>query len=105
MFLVNGTILMLSTSDDENIPAAPELVRDYFGTHRFEFPEGGGSVEFHLGYGDMIRLLRTNGFEVEDLKELRPPKDATTPYPYVKADWAYRWPSEEVWIARKKGNS
>ena len=26
-------------------------------------------VEFHLGYGDWIRLLRSNGFEIEDLIE------------------------------------
>ena len=35
--------------------------------HRIEWPDG--SVEFHLGYGDWIRLLRANGFEVEDLIE------------------------------------
>ena len=70
--------------------------------HRFELPDGEGSVEFHLGYGDSIRLLRRNGFELENLVELRPHVGATTRWPFVREDWARRWPSEEVWIARKK---
>ena len=56
--------------------------RIYFGMHRFEWPDG-DSVEFHLGHGDMIRLLRCCGFEVEDLVELRPEPGATTRYPFV----------------------
>jgi SAM-dependent methyltransferase len=101
IFLGNGTILMLCASDDENVPASPRLLRDYFGMHRFEFPDGGGAVEFHLGYGDWIRLLRANFFAIRNLIELRPPKGATTHYPFVKSDWARRWPSEEVWVAQK----
>jgi SAM-dependent methyltransferase len=61
----------------------------------------GGELIF-LGYGDWIRLLRANGFEVEDLIEIRPAPDATTRYPFVTADWAQRWPCEEVWKARKR---
>jgi hypothetical protein len=69
--------------------------------HRFEWPEE-DSVEFHLGYGDWIRLLRANGFEIEDLIELRPGDDAVTRYPFVEIEWARRWPCEEVWKARKR---
>jgi hypothetical protein len=32
----------------------------------------------------------------------RAPAGATTRYPYVTPEWARRWPSEEVWIARKR---
>jgi len=103
IFLVNGTILVLCMPDDESKPTTPELLRTYFGMHRFEWSEGDESVEFHLGYGDWIRLLRENGFEIENLKELRPPEGATTRYPFVTLEWARRWPSEEVWIARKSG--
>jgi len=59
-------------------------------------------VEFHLGHGDWIRLLRANGFEVTDLIEVRPAEDATTRYPFVTVDWARRWPCEEVWKARQR---
>jgi SAM-dependent methyltransferase len=101
VFLVHGTILMLCSNDDENIPASPALVRDYFGMHRFEFPDGDGAVEFHLGYGDWIRLFKANSFEIDNLIELRPKEGAETRYTYVRSDWARRWPSEEVWVARK----
>lgn len=100
IFLVNGTLLMLCSPDSDEIPAKDQLLRDYFGMHRFEFPNS-ESIEFHLGYGDWIRLLRANGFEIENLVELRPDKEAKTSYSFVTAEWANRWPSEEVWIAVK----
>ena len=102
IFLVNGTILMLCSPDEEDVPAGDHLLRPYFGMHRFEW-SGDPSVDFHLGYGDWIRLLRASGLDVEDLVELRAPEGATTRYPYVTAEWANRWPSEEVWKARKRG--
>jgi SAM-dependent methyltransferase len=102
IFLVNGTILMLCAEDDENVPASNTLLRDYFGIHRFACPDV-PSIEFHLGYGDMIRLLRSNGFEVEDLIEIRAPVGSTTRARYVSSAWANRWPSEEIWKARKLG--
>jgi hypothetical protein len=76
------------------------LLRDYRGMHRFEWPDTAG-IEFHLGYGDMIRLLRASGFEIMDMIELWPPDDAVSPFRYVSAEWARRWPSEEVWKVRK----
>jgi SAM-dependent methyltransferase len=101
IFLVNGTILMLCAPDDENEPAQDRLLRPYFGMHRFEWPDD-VSVEFHIGYGDMIRLLRSNRFEVEDLIEVRPAPDATTTFPTAPIEWARRWPVEEIWKARKR---
>ena len=38
------------------------------------------TVEFKLPYGEWIRLFRANGFEVEDLIELRPPAPSRTTY-------------------------
>jgi len=102
VFMVNGALLMLTVPDLEaDGPATDRLVRDYFGMHRFEWPDDDG-VEFHLGYGDWIRLLRATGFEVEDLREVRPPEGSTTRYPFVTLDWSRRWPCEEVWRARKR---
>jgi SAM-dependent methyltransferase len=101
-FLVNGSIMMLCVPDDADALPSDRLVRDYFGMHRFEWSDE-PSVEFHLGYGDWIRLLRANGFEVEDLLELRPPEGATTEFDgIVGLEWARRWPSEEVWKTRKR---
>ena len=102
IFLGNGALLMLTMTDsDAEGPAGTALRRDYFGMHRFEWPDD-ESVEFHLNHGDWIRLLRSSGFEVENLVELRPSGDATTSYPFVTLDWAKRWPAEEVWVARRR---
>ena len=103
MFLVNATILMLCMPDAER-PATAEMLRPYFGLHRLEWSED-DSVDFHLGYGDWIRLLRGSGFDVEDLLELRPAEGATTDLPYATLDWARQWPTEEVWRARKRNSA
>jgi SAM-dependent methyltransferase len=100
IFLVHSVLLILAVPDTDDEPAADRLLRPYFGLHRFDCP-GDESVEFHLGHGDMIRLLRGCGLEVEDLVELRPGPDATTRYPYVTLEWARQWPCEEVWKACK----
>jgi SAM-dependent methyltransferase len=101
VFLGNSSLLMLCVPDEEGDPATDRLLRDQFGMHRFEWPDD-PSVEFHLGHGDWIRVLRANGFEVEDLIELRPPAGTTSSYDFVTVDWARRWPSEEVWRARRR---
>ena len=100
IFLVNSVLLMLTVPDTDGLPATEQLLRPYFGMHRFEWPDD-ESVEFHLGHGDMIRLLRGCGLEVEDLLELRPGPGATTRYPLTTLEWARQWPCEEVWKARK----
>ena len=102
VFLRNSTLIMLCSGDDEDVPAGEQLVRPQFGLHRFEWPQGG--VEFHLAHGAWIDLLRANGFEIERLIELQAPPDAETHpyYAFVTAEWAKRWPSEEIWSARKR---
>ena len=100
IFLVNAVQLMLSLPDTDGEPATQRLLRPYFGMHRFQWPDD-ESVEFHLGHGEMIRLLRRCGFDVEDLIEIRPPPGATATHPLATLEWARQWPSEEVWKARK----
>jgi SAM-dependent methyltransferase len=100
IFLINATLLMLCMPDEERA-ATNELLRPMRGLHRLEWSED-VSVNFALGYGDWIRLLRANGFEIEDLRELWPAPGATTDFPFVTPEWAAQWPSEEVWIARKR---
>lgn len=99
IFLVNCVLLIRSVPDQEGLPATERMVRPYSGLHRFEWP-GDEPVEFHLGHGDMIRLLRSCDL-VEDLIELRPGAGAVTRYPFVTLEWARHWPCEEAWKARK----
>ena len=98
VFIVNSSFLMTCTGEDG--VASPVLARDYFGMGRREFP-GDRTVEYHLGHGDWIRVLQKHGFVVEDLIEVQAPPSAHGRYEFVGADWARRWPSEEVWKARK----
>ena len=60
-----------------------------------------GTIEFQLTYGGWIRLFRDNGFQVVDLIELRPAKDATTTFDLIPLGWTRRWPAEHVWKARR----
>jgi SAM-dependent methyltransferase len=101
VFLCNSTLVILCSADEE--PASEALQRPQFGMRRFEWPEGG--VEFHLAHGEWIDVLRENGFQLERLLELQAPPDAKTHeyYAYVTADWARRWPAEEIWVAHKRG--
>lgn len=104
MFLGNSTLLMLCTPADiaADEAATAALSRDFFGMHRFDWPQDDPpAVEFHLGHGDWVRLLTDNGFAILDLVEIQAPADAATSYEFVTAEWAHRWPSEEVWKARK----
>jgi SAM-dependent methyltransferase len=103
VFLGHSYVAML-TFPEEDLPATERLQRDHFGMHRFEWPDEPDSVEFAIPHGEMIRLLRGSGFEVEDLVEIRAPADAVTPSdPLATAEWSRRWPVEEVWRARKTG--
>jgi len=46
-------------------------------------------------------VLRANGFEIEALHELYAPEDAVDHEYYLSnAEWAKKWPSEEIWRAR-----
>jgi SAM-dependent methyltransferase len=102
IFLTNGVILALCMGETEDELPGAVLRRDYFGLHRVAWPDD-PSVEFHLGHGDWVRLLRANGFDLEDLIEVQPAEGATTQFGHVaRLDWARRWPSEEIWKARKR---
>jgi comEA protein len=99
VFVTNSSHLISCTPDDGGL-AGDRLVRDYFSRYWVEF-EGSDAVEFHLTHGNWVRLLRTNGFVIEDLVETRPSEGAIPRTPIASADWAQRWPSEEIWVARK----
>jgi hypothetical protein len=78
-------------------------VRAQSGLYKVEWPDT-GETEFHLPHGELIDVLRDNGLAVERLIELYAPEDAVT-HPYydsVTAEWARKWPAEEIWVARKR---
>lgn len=83
--------------DLETEEVGERFVNDYFGLDRFEDDE---TVDFQRPFGEWIRLLRVNGFVIEDLIEIRPPEGATSSYDLTSAEWARRWPAENIWKAR-----
>jgi SAM-dependent methyltransferase len=100
VFLVNGYIQILSVPDSDD-PATDRLIYPQFGRYRFEWSSD-ESVEFHLPHGELIRLLHATGFEIDELTEIQAPEDGATRHAYVTREWPRRWPSEEVWKARKR---
>ena len=100
IFLVNSVQAVLTWPEEDDLPATGTLQRPYFGMHRFQWP-GSDAVEFHLGHGDMIRLLRRCGLEICDLIEIQPSPGSTSRHPIATLEWARQWPCEEVWKTRK----
>lgn len=97
VFMAGSTEWILCTPHEG--PTNDRLVRDLFGLHRID---AWGGVEFYLPHGERIRLLRSCGLVVEDLVEVQPPADAVNDFfDDLSLEWARRWPSEEVWFARK----
>jgi len=102
VFLTNSALAVMCEQEFEsNGPMGPELQRPYFGMHKSNWPDCPGETEFHLPHGDWIALLRDNGFSIERLLELQAPPNARCNYAWADPEWARRWPTEEVWIARK----
>jgi SAM-dependent methyltransferase len=101
VFLCNSTLVVLCQPPEP--PATEHLVRPQRGLGRIEW-EDTGEIEFHLSHGDWIEVLGASGLAVERLLELYAPDDAETHryYDYVTAEWARKWPAEEMWAARKQ---
>jgi len=100
IFITNSALLMACTPADGR-PVQDRLIRDYSATNQVEFPVD-AAVEFHLTHGQWVRALRTNGFTLENLIEVQPPPGATARFAFAPLKWALRWPSEDIWIARKQ---
>ncbi|MEM7019612.1 MAG: class I SAM-dependent methyltransferase [Pseudomonadota bacterium] len=106
IFMTNASFAILCTPDED--PEASEissrLLRPYLGMHRIEWDESSNEIEFHLPHGKWVELLTENGFMIERLLELGAPPDAASRYSWVNAKWAQSWPTEDVWVVRKKAD-
>jgi SAM-dependent methyltransferase len=100
VFLVNGRIQTLCFPDDDAEPVTTAFRQVYFRDPRHAWPDGG--VNFFLAYGEWIRLLRANGFDVVDLIEVQAPEGAPeNRHGLADPAWSRKWPVEEIWRARK----
>jgi len=74
VFLRNSTLAVLCATVEG--PPSETLQRPQLGLHKLEWSEPDPEIEFHLGHGDLIGLLRANAFEIEALIELFAPTGA-----------------------------
>ena len=72
VFLTNSFISYLTAPDEGG--ESDTLQRPQFGPYQMQWP-GETGIEYHLAHGDWIDLLRTNGFEIERLIELKAPPE------------------------------
>lgn len=83
---------------------APEVTTTlhapYFGMLRMAWSDD-DTVDYQLPYGEWIRVFRANGFIVEDLIEVQPPKGARSSFPGRPLSWARKWPAEMIWKVRR----
>lgn len=98
VFLTNSHLCALCVPDHEGV-AGDRLLRGQREAYRVHWP--GGGIEFHPSHGDWVRLLRSCGFVVEALHELFAPTGGGDHpfYDIVSAEWARKWPAEELWVA------
>jgi len=102
VFLRGSTLQMLCMPDEGQ--AQEGLVRPQKGLYRMDWRDDDPGTEFHPPTAELFRILRANGFELLDLCELYASEEAVDHeyYDHVSAEWAQRWPSEEIWRARKR---
>ena len=100
IFLTTSLLLTMCLPDGEG-SSQTTLQRGQTDCRRISWPAGG--VEYHLGHGQSITLLRAHGFVIERMEELYAPATAVAHPFYETATpaWAARWPVEELWVARK----
>jgi ubiquinone/menaquinone biosynthesis C-methylase UbiE len=102
VFLRNSTLSILCMPDTGKVQE--RLQRPQIGLNRMDWADT-SETEFQLGHGDLIRLLRKSGFEILDMVEIFASADAKNhPFygEYMSVEWAQKWPSEEMWRARKR---
>ena len=101
VFLRNSTLSVLCMPQEGKVTTS--LQRPQRGLLRIDWTDP-PETEFQMGHGDLFRILRASGFELLDLVEIfaKDVSDDHAHYSYVPADWAKKWPAEEMWRARKR---
>jgi SAM-dependent methyltransferase len=103
IFLRGSTLQTLCMPEEGAV--RQELQRPGRGLYRLDWEatdDDDAGTEFHPPVSGLFRILRENGFELIDFRELYAPADAVDHvfYKHVTAEWAKQWASEEIWRAR-----
>jgi SAM-dependent methyltransferase len=99
LVFLTSSVLVALTSPPSG-PNGDRLLRSQREIARLRFDDD-DAVEFHLSHGDWFALLTRKGFTVSGLHELYALDDADPAQcDWMTAEWAQRWPVEEIWTAR-----
>ncbi|MGI8794493.1 MAG: class I SAM-dependent methyltransferase [Acidimicrobiales bacterium] len=104
VFLGNHPLAMVTTPPN-GAASDTTLHRDWFGLHRLDWTQveiDPGGVEFNLPISGWLALFDATGFDVEQYLELQAPSSATGEKFGTPAEWAKRFPSEQVWKLRRR---
>jgi SAM-dependent methyltransferase len=101
LVFLRGTTLRILCSPDEG-KVGERLERPQRGLYKLVWEDDDPGVEFHPGTAEMLAILRAAGFSLLDFRELYAPEDADDHeyYVHLPAEWAKRWPAEEIWRLR-----
>ncbi|HXZ56643.1 MAG TPA: methyltransferase domain-containing protein [Gaiellaceae bacterium] len=101
LFFLRGSTLRILCAPDEG-KTTERLARPQKGLYKLVWEDDDPGVEFHPGMAEMLAILRANGFELLDFRELFAPDDATDHefYDDPPVAWAKQWPAEEIWRLR-----
>ena len=101
LVFMRGTTLRLLCAPDTG-KTTDRLERPQKGMYKLVWEDDDPGVEFHPGTADMLAILRENGFQLLDFRELFAPEGAEehTYYDDPPIAWAKQWPAEEIWRLR-----
>jgi len=103
VFVGHTPLLQLCTPAD-GADVDVRLHSSYFELRRIDWSkdeQDPGGIEFNLPISSWIRLFRDVGFEIVDFVEVQVPTGMEGTRFGIPADWAKRFPSEQVWKLRK----
>jgi ubiquinone/menaquinone biosynthesis C-methylase UbiE len=102
-FLGTHPLAIVCTPEDGS-PSEARLHRPYFGMHRQDWRTAEvdpGGIEFNLSVSGWHELFHDVGFQVIRYLELQAAEEAAVDQFAVPAEWAKKWPSEQVWVLKK----
>ncbi len=103
VMLGNHPLVMCVQDFSSDAPVTYTLLEPYFGMHRIDWDDGEDQgTEFNLPISTWFQLWNEVGFDVLAYHELQAPAPGPEVNFFATADWAYRYPSEQVWKVRKR---
>jgi len=105
LVFLGSSPLSLICSPLNGAPAEPHLHRNYFDLGKVDWRDAEidpGGVEFNLTLTKWFQLFSDVGFSVDDYREPRPKSSETGVQFSMPQDWAYNYPSEQVfWLTSR----